>query len=127
LALSILFTVDNSEFPYQFPLTEDDRLRGKELIQKLKVATNLDLVNDFHSFILLILYARKHSINNEEYSKWNKPMECFMALHNLQEDSNFKPPHLVTQFFAHLYYHIRGAMLYEDHKTIGDFDHNLYK
>lgn len=127
MALSILFTIDNSDFPYQYPLSQGDRERGLALIRKLKVVPDKEHVQDFHSFILPILYARKPPIGAVEYSKWNEPMECFLAHHNLQEDGNFKPPHQVTQLFAQLHYHIRGAMLYEGHRTIGDFDDNLYK
>jgi hypothetical protein len=65
--------------------------------------------------------------SNKDYSKWNEPLEGFMALHNLQEDGNFKPLSMVTQLFAHLYYHIRGAMLYEGITTFGDFEKNVCK
>jgi len=58
---------------------------------------------------------------------WNEPLEGFMALHNLQEDGNFKPANMVTQLFAQLHYHIRGTMVYEGDWTVKDFDNNIYK
>lgn len=50
-----------------------------------------------------------------------------MALHSLQKDGNFKPPHQVTQLFAQLHYHICGVMLYEEIHTADDFGSNVYK
>jgi hypothetical protein len=127
LTLAILLTIDSTTFEYEFPITEADRARGRTLIQRLKGNPNTSDVSAFHSFILPILYARDLEASENDYSKWNEPVEGFMALHNLQEDGNFKPPPLVTQLFAQLHYHIRGIMLYEGDRTVKDFGNNIYK
>ena len=111
---------------YEFPVTDDDRRRGEILIKKLKEEPGKEHVEDFHCFILPFLYGRDLEAS-DDYSKWLEPIEGFMALHNLQEDGNFKPPNLVTQLFAHLHYHIRGAMLYEGQRLVKDFGNNIYK
>jgi hypothetical protein len=128
LSLAILLTIQDSSLPYQFPLSEDDRERGRKLIEALKSPAKEDLpIATFHSFILPLFYPRDLQAADMDYSKWNEPLEGFMALHNLQEDGNFKPPHMVTQLFAHLHYHIRGTMLYEGVRTVEDFGNNIYK
>jgi hypothetical protein len=125
-SLAVLLTLDTHDSSsYSFPLTEDDRSRGRTLIEKLK--SKESCLSTFHSFILPLLYARDLQASENDYSKWNEPLEGFMALHNLQEDGNFKPPHQVTQLFAHLHYHIRGTMLYEGDRTVKDFGNNIYK
>jgi hypothetical protein len=127
LSLAILLTLDEHEASYTFPITESDKTRGLELINKLELNPTTNHVAAFHSFILPILYGRDLLASDNDYSKWNEPLEGFMALHNLQEDGNFKPPHTTTQLFAQLHYHIRGAMLYEAVRTVEDFGKNLYK
>jgi len=127
LALCILLTIDGPDVLYEFPITKDDIERGNTLVEKLKADPGKPHVSEFHSFILPILYGRDLQASDNDYSKWNEPIEGFMALHNLQEDGNFKPPNLVTQLFAHLHYHIRGAMLYEGERTVKDFGNNIYK
>jgi len=125
--LAILLTVQDDTLPYQFPLSDDDRERGRKLIDELKLTSDECPIATFHSFILPLLYPRDLQAADRDYSKWNEPLEGFMALHNLQEDGNFKPPHLVTQLFAHLHYHIRGTMLYEGVRTVENFGNNIYK
>ena len=95
-------------------------------MKRLKDEPEKEHVAEFHSFILPILYGRNLE-SSDDYSKWLEPIEGFMALHNLQEDGNFKPPNLVTPLFAHLHYHIRGAMLFEGDRTVKDFGNNIYK
>ena len=127
LSLAILLTIQTPDPSYEFLLAEGDRTRGLDLIAKLKSDPTKVHVSAFHAFLLPILYARDMQNDGKDYSKWNEPLEGFMALHNLQDDGNFKPPHLVPQLFAQLHYHIRGAMLYEGIRRIDDFGKNVYR
>ena len=115
------------EHEYQFPITDADWERGTALIKVLKAEPTKSHVPLFHSFILPILYGRDLMTIEDDYTKWNEPLEGFIALHNLQEDGNFKPPNMVTQLFVHLHYHICGAMLYEGYWMVKDFGNNIYK
>ena len=112
---------------YQLPITEEDRGRGMALIERLRAEPSKSHEPLFHSFILPILYGRDLQASDKDYTKWNDPLEGYMALHNLQEDGNFKPVYMVTQLFAQLHYHIRGAMVYEADRTVKDFGNNIYK
>jgi hypothetical protein len=126
-SLAILLTIEADDSIYKFPLTVEDHTRGRLLVEKLREHPDKEHVGAFHAFILPLLYARDLLAGDMDYSKWNEPLEGFMALHNLQEDGNFKPPHQVTQLFAQLHYHIRGAMLYEGAIKVADFGQNIYK
>jgi hypothetical protein len=125
LALCILSSLDGHD--YQFPIGDADRERGLALTEGLRAEPTQTHVELLHSFILPILYGRDLLTIEDDHSKWIEPLEGFMALHNLQEDGNFKPPNMVTQLFAQLHYHIRGTMLYEAHRTVKDFGNNIYK
>lgn len=126
-ALAILLTLEGNPSSYEFTLTDGDRMRASDLVEELKSNREPRDIGIFHSFIMPFLYGRDPQASDEDYSKWNEPVEGFMALHNLQEDGNFKPPNQVTQLFAQLHYHIRGAMLYEGIRTADDFGSNVYK
>ena len=62
-----------------------------------------------------------------KYSKWDDVLECLIAVYCLREDGNFKAPQDVTQIFAQLHYHIRGATLYEAMLHLEDHDYDPYK
>jgi len=70
------------------------------------------VVQALHEFVKNILYPRLHS-TKIPYSKWNNPLECFLAIYCLRDDGTFKPATDVTPIFAMLHYHIRGSILYE--------------
>ena len=50
-ALSILLTIDNPTFPYQFTLSEEDRERGEELIRQLQLDSGTTPLAALHSFL----------------------------------------------------------------------------
>lgn len=65
----------------------------------------------FHDLFKPFLLATTET--TDEDSKWNNVLECLMAVYALRKDSTFRPPSLVSQTFAALHYHIRGAIVYE--------------
>ena len=66
----------------------------------------------FHDFFKHFLLITTDSTNDEDI-KWSNVLECLMAIYALQEDGNFRQPSGVSQMFATLHYHIRGAIVYE--------------
>lgn len=85
-----------------------------------------DLICSFHAFICPFLYPRAQSTGHKP-SKWNNPIERFMAVYSLQADRTFRKAQDVTQLFAILTYHIRGAILYQGFLNCDNFDGNLYR
>ena len=66
----------------------------------------------FHDFFKHFLLVTTDSTTDEDI-KWSNVLECLMAIYALQEDGNFRQPSGVSQMFAALHYHIRGAIVYE--------------
>jgi hypothetical protein len=65
----------------------------------------------FHDLFKPFLLATTET--TDEDSKWKNVLECLLAVYALRKDSTFRPPSLVSQTFATLHYHIRGAIVYE--------------
>jgi hypothetical protein len=83
------------------------------------------LVNAFHEFVKFILFPQEYI--GRPYSKWDNSVECLFALSALQQKGIFKEAHNVTQMFAHTFYHVRGAILFEGYRIRENFGGNLYK
>lgn len=86
-----------------------------------------DCVLAFHTFIRPFLYPRDLSGDHINFTKWDDVMECALALYALKEDGNFARPIDITQVFAKIHYHIRGATLYEGLLRKADFNNNPYE
>lgn len=99
---------------------------GKDLLAILSEGSE-HAVLALHEFVKPFLLATPYMGDMEEYSKWSDPLECLLAVHFVQEDGNFRQPKDVTQTFAHMSYHIHGAMLYEGYLIKGDFNNDLAK
>jgi hypothetical protein len=81
------------------------------------------LVHKFHEFIRPFLYPLPRSGAAAAVpSKWDHPIERFMAVYSLRPDGNFRQAKGVTQMFATFHYHIRGAILYEGLSKCDDGD-----
>ena len=66
----------------------------------------------FHDFFKHFLLVTT-DLPTDEDIKWTNVLECLMAIYALQEDGNFRQPSSVSQMFATLHYHIRGAIVHE--------------
>lgn len=111
---------------YTFPMTPEHMELGLDLLAILEEGSELAVLA-LHEFVKPFLLAVPFTGDMEEYSKWSDPMECLLAVHFVQQDGNFRQPKDVTQTFAHLSYHIRGAMLYEAYQLKGQFNNDLAK
>lgn len=111
---------------YQFPLDPDQVHGGLKLINILNDDEG-DVIEAIHQFSLCFLAPRNLADNIDNYSKWDDPLECLIAIHCLNEDGNFKRPHEVTQLFAKLKYLIRGATLLEGIRHKEEFDNDIYR
>lgn len=107
-------------------MTEAHKDLGLDLLAILKEGSDLAVLA-LHEFVKPFLLSVAYDGDIEDYSKWSDPIECLLALHFLQQDGNFRQPKDVTQTFAHLSYHIRGAMLYEAHLIKATFNNDLAK
>jgi hypothetical protein len=84
-------------------------------------------IHTFHTFIKAILYPRADASTWNTAHKWKHPVECLLALSALRPDGNFKEATELTQMFARLVYHIRGAILYEATMKAKDSDKDYYQ
>jgi hypothetical protein len=108
---------------YSLPLSEDDKIRAAKLQAVLKSQSENDedddgdgvricgseVVDEFHRFIKPFLYP----FAGASGSRWDDPLECFIALYALNEDGTFRSADGMTPPFAHFQYHMRCAMYYE--------------
>jgi len=101
---------------YSLPLSEEDKIRAVKLQATLKNQIDNDeggevreVVDEFHHFIKPFLYP----FAGGSGSRWDDPLECFIALYALNEDGTFKSADGMTQPFAHLQYLMRCAIFYE--------------
>ena len=88
-----------------------------------------ELVQVVHDFVQSIVYPRARTDTTLRHtpSKWDDPIERFIAINSLQPDGNFRPARLVTQVFVIFHYHIRGAILYEGYSRLDEFEGDIYK
>lgn len=115
---------------YALPLSEEDKIRAVKLQAALKhhlensedaedlnddegearvLESELEVVDAFHRFIKPFLYP----FAGGSGSRWDDPLECFIALYALDEDGTFRSADGMSQPFAHLQYLIRCGIFYE--------------
>lgn len=111
----MLSQAHSSPGSYQYPVTPSLAGYLRNLEQALHTKSN-DVVSCVHVVALHLFRPRNYMQEEGDYNKWNDPLECFMALHNLTPYGNFKPAKDVTQLFSKLEYLIRGTTLYEGHQ-----------
>jgi hypothetical protein len=91
-------------------ILEDNEIEGDERVGNKKSAVVPDdLVASFHRLVKPFLYPRPST----SHSRWDDPLECFIALFSLSKTANFKAAEDMTQPFAHLHYLMRSAIFYE--------------
>ncbi|KAF8970785.1 hypothetical protein BDZ97DRAFT_1914276 [Flammula alnicola] len=109
----------SNETGYTFPLTEEDKNNLRALERKLTGARSKpsDAVQEFHNFIRPFLYPREQledaAATTSSFTKWNHPLECFIALYALNPDGTFDEPKNMTKLFAILHHHMSGAIYWE--------------
>ena len=93
-------------------ILEDNEIEieGEERVGNKKGAVVPDdLIASFHRLVKPFLYPRPST----SHSRWDDPLECFIALFSLSKTGNFKAAEDMTQPFAHLHYLIWSAIFYE--------------
>jgi hypothetical protein len=114
---AMLITIEHEDSVYKFPLRDEDLVRAAKLKEALKGDPRTIPIDAFHNFIKPLLYPKTTGRPEGDYSRWDDPFECLFALSALREDGWFKPANLITQTYAQMKYHIRGAILYEGFKV----------
>jgi hypothetical protein len=93
-------------------ILDDDGIEGAERVHNKKGAVVPDdLIACFHRLVKPFLYPQPPT----SHSRWDDPLECFIALFSLSKTGNFKAAEDMTQPFAHLHYLMRSAIFYEAH------------
>jgi hypothetical protein len=101
--------------------SEDEDLDNDGATSKKRAGNSLrlgvivpdDLVDSFHCLIKSFLYPRLMLPGS--HSRWDDPLECFIALFSLSQTGNFKAAGDMTQAFAQLHYLMRSVIFYEAH------------
>ncbi|KAF9491189.1 hypothetical protein BDN71DRAFT_1364503, partial [Pleurotus eryngii] len=108
LANAIIKSIDSSrnKSGYQFPLSTADIANANGLLKHLKEGANKnEQVIALHILVHPFLSRFATVMDSEEPgSKWNRVIECFIALLSVQENGSFKPPSAMTQPLAILKY-----------------------
>jgi hypothetical protein len=93
-------------------ILDDDEIEGvKRADNKKSAVTPDDLIASFHRLVKPFLNPQPPT----SHSRWDDPLECFIALVSLSETGNFKAAEDMTLPFAHLHYLMRSAIFYEAH------------
>ncbi|KIJ28757.1 hypothetical protein M422DRAFT_269970 [Sphaerobolus stellatus SS14] len=122
--LAILCSINNQERIDRLALLPEDITCARTLLNALNDSQE-PKVHLIHAVFLPLCYIRKPAGNNIiAASKWNNPIECLIAIHALQEKGQFIDLSLAAPVFAQLKYHIRGAILYKDLRTISKHDND---
>lgn len=100
---------------FTFPVTAGDGARGADLFNAINqhgISEESEQV--LHSFLVPLLSRREHDVEEvPNPTKWHEVIECFYAVHCLNEEGRFKPPSLITGVFAKMKYIIRSVCLFE--------------
>lgn len=80
---------------------------------KLGLVIPEDLLDSLHRMLKPFLYPCPRL--PASHSRWDDPLECFIALSSLSQTGNFKAAEDMTGVFAQLHYLIRSAIFYEAH------------
>lgn len=122
---ALMMSIEGATTDYHFPLTDTDITRLALLKNALKQKKADKALEALHDVFKHIFYPRSLPHPMPDFSKFNNPIECLMALSNIRDDGNFKQATDVTQMFAQIHYHMRGSMLFEGTRHAGEFDNDL--
>ena len=90
-------------------LKDNDAMGGEKIADKSGVVVPNGLVNVFYHPVKSFLYPQSSSSN----SRWDDPLECYVALLSLGWKGNFKAAEEISKPLASLHFLMRSAMFYE--------------
>ena len=89
---------------------DDDEIDSERRVnKKLSTVVPDTLIDSFHLLVKPLLYPHKST----SHSRWDDPLECFVALLSLSQEGNFKGAEEMSQPLAQLHYLMRSAIFYE--------------
>jgi len=88
---------------------EEDVAGDEKRADSMRAAVPEDLIDSFHHLLKPFLYPR----SSTSHSRWDDPLECFIALFSLSRKGNFKAAEEISQPLASLHYLMRSAIFYE--------------
>ncbi|KAF9641925.1 hypothetical protein BDM02DRAFT_3194258, partial [Thelephora ganbajun] len=109
---SLLRSLDNKQSnTYTFPLTVDQKVICRSLGDALSGARESSMDDLLQHYQKLLFCTIMCPINFT--AKFNLPMSCFLALHNLRDEGGFRQPKDTTSSFTHLKFIMRCIVLRE--------------
>lgn len=100
---------------YPIPLTLDQRRMGTKLLNALNGGG--DGLPQLHEFYLSLLAP---AVESHEWTQFDCPVHCYLAVTSLREDGAMVEPAHLTQRFAIIKYLARGSCLYEAYARRGE-------
>ena len=88
---------------------EEDATGDEKRADNMRAVVPEDLIDSFHHLLKPFLYPR----SSASHSRWDDPLECFIALFSLSRKGNFKAAEEISQPLASLHYLMRSAIFYE--------------
>ncbi|KLO04177.1 hypothetical protein SCHPADRAFT_795664, partial [Schizopora paradoxa] len=78
-----------------------------------------ELLQAVHDLLVSLLMM---DIRPLQESKWNDPLQCFLAAYALREDKSFMQAHHITQPLAKCKYFIRSVVFWQANLIVDDFN-----
>ena len=100
--------MDNSEEEYRLSLNEHQVELAHILLDALH-----NREKDIGTIHKLFYSFMAPPAEDRPFSKWNDPLQCFLAVTNLREDGTFEPAPTLTAELCRWEYNMRGTGLYE--------------
>ena len=98
MAFSTLISLGGHPSGYQYPLSEDMKAIGTELLDAFQQQTPIS-IDLFHAWIYPFLSYHPAPTETE---KWSMVIECWLAIYNFKIEGHFASPSDVAPLLARL-------------------------
>jgi hypothetical protein len=116
----------NDTESYRLSLSDADVMRGRALLEEISSSSSEEgKIRSLHAFAYPLLSTDSEERAGE--TKWEDPLQSFLAILFLRPDGNFAPARGVTQSLSHFKYAIRNCNFYEAYNNRHQFGGNLTK
>lgn len=82
------------------------------------------MLEEVHSLLVALTFVPTERLQE---SKWNDPLQCFIAAYALREDKAFMEPHHITPVLAKCKFFLRSIVFWETLADIESFDNSFQK
>jgi hypothetical protein len=117
---------DGDTDSFKLPMSPQDVERGLALLEELDVPSpEEDKILKLHSFSFPLLSACPEE--GHRATKWEDPLQAFLAILFVRIDGNFAPPRGVTPRLSHCKYILRNNTFYQAYMQRSSFGGDLTK